>query len=194
MMEKTMTAGPEHRMGIHPLKFALYLGIVSIIMAFAAFSSAYIVRQAAGNWLEFTLPKMFYVSTAVIVLSSVCLKLCSRAFDRGNVIVYRLLMGITFVLGVTFLFTQYYGWMEMYHSGIDLKGNPSGSFVYIMSMVHALHVVGGIVVLGVALYHAFVLPFVHSPERRVRLDLTGIYWHFVDILWVYLLLFFILQR
>src|SRR5690606_4415755 len=194
MMEEVMTARPEHRMGIHPLKFALYLGIVSIIMAFAAFSSAYIVRQAAGNWLEFTLPNMFYVSTAVIVLSSVCLKMSSRAFDRENVVAYRLLMAVAFVLGMTFLFTQYYGWMEMYNSGIDLKGNPSGSFVYIMSMVHALHVLGGIVVLGVALYHAFNLPFAHTPERRIRLDLTSIYWHFVDILWIYLLLFFILQR
>ena len=144
-MEEVMTARPEHRMGIHPLKFALYLGIVSIIMAFAAFSSAYIVRQAAGNWLEFTLPNMFYVSTAVIVLSSVCLKMSSRAFDRENVVAYRLLMAVAFVLGMTFLFTQYYGWMEMYNSGIDLKGNPSGSFVYIMSMVHAVHVLGGIV-------------------------------------------------
>ena len=189
-----MTAKPEHRMGIHPLKFALYLGIVSLIMAFAAFSSAYIVRQAAGNWLEFRLPGMFYVSTAVIVLSSVCLRLSSRAFDREQVLNYRLFLSITFVLGVVFLITQYLGWMEMYHNGIDLKGNPSGSFVYIMSMAHALHVVGGIVVLAVALYHAFNLPFVRASERRLRLDLTGIYWHFVDILWIYLLLFFILQR
>lgn len=193
-MEKAMTARPEHRMGIHPLKFALYLGIVSIIMAFAAFSSAYIVRQAAGNWLEFRLPGMFYVSTGVIILSSVCLRLCSRAFDRKNVVAYRLFMAATFVLGFTFLITQYLGWMEMYDSGIDLKGNPSGSFVYIMSMVHALHVVGGIVVLLVALYHAFNLPFAHTAQRRTRLDLTSIYWHFVDILWIYLLLFFILQR
>lgn len=193
-MQKVMTAKPEHRMGIHPLKFALYLGIVSLIMAFAAFSSAYIVRQAAGNWLEFRLPGMFYVSTAVIVLSSVCLRLSSRAFDREQILNYRLFLSITFILGVVFLITQYLGWMEMYHNGIDLKGNPSGSFVYIMSMAHALHVVGGIVVLAVALYHAFNLPFARTSERRLRLDLTGIYWHFVDILWIYLLLFFILQR
>lgn len=193
-MEHIMTAKPEHRLGIHPLKFALYLGIVSIIMAFAAFSSAYIVRQAAGNWLEFRLPDMFYVSTAVILLSSVCLRLTSRAFDRENAGSYRTFMVVTFFLGITFLITQYLGWMEMYHSGIDLKGNPSGSFVYIMSIVHAFHVLGGIVVLGIALYHAFNLPFERTSERRLRLDLTGIYWHFVDILWVYLLLFFILQR
>lgn len=189
-----MTAKPEHRTGIHPLKFALYLGIVSLIMAFAAFSSAYIVRQAAGNWLEFRLPGMFYVSTAVIVLSSICLKLSSRAFDREQETSYRIFLSITFVLGAVFLITQYLGWMEMYNNGIDLKGNPSGSFVYVMSMAHALHVVGGIVVLGVALYHAFNLPFARTRERRLRLDLTGIYWHFVDILWIYLLLFFILQR
>lgn len=193
-MQKVMTAKPHHNMGIHPLKFALYLGIVSLIMAFAAFSSAYIVRQTAGNWLEFQLPSMFYVSTAVIVLSSICLRLSSRAFNRGQVQTYRTFITITFILGVAFLFTQYQGWMQMYNSGIDLKGNPSGSFVYIMSMTHAAHVLGGIIVLAVALYHAYILPFSQTPRRRLRLDLTGIYWHFVDILWIYLILFFIFQR
>ncbi len=193
-MQEVMAAKADHRTGIHPQKFALYLGIVSLIMAFAAFSSAYIVRQAAGNWLEFRLPVMFYVSTGVIVLSSVCLKLSSRAFNLEQARAYRVYMLLTFFLGITFLITQYLGWMEMHNNGIDLKGNPSGSFVYIMSMTHAAHVLGGIVVLCFALYHAFNLPFNRNPQRRLRLDLTSIYWHFVDILWIYLILFFILQR
>ena len=189
-----MTAPMEHRSRIHPLKFAMYLGIVSMVMAFAALSSAYIVRQSAGNWLEFRLPTMFFISTGVILLSSVFLKLSSKAYNKGQEQQYKSFMIGTFLLGVTFLVTQYLGWIEMYNSGIDLKGNPSGSFVYIMSMVHAAHVVGGIVVLCVALYHAFILPFEVNKTRRVRLDLTSTYWHFVDILWIYLLLFFILQR
>src|SRR5680860_505043 len=184
-METSMSAKTEYKSSrIHPLKFALYLGIVSMIMAFAALSSAYIVRQSAGNWLEFRLPTMFFVSSGVILLSSACLWMSSRAFNQQKERTYKNFMILTFLLGITFLITQYLGWMEMYNSGIDLKGNPSGSFVYIMSMVHAVHVLGGIVVLSVALYHAFILPFKVTGERRVRLDLTSTYWHFVDILWI----------
>ncbi len=193
-METTMTAMAGNHSRIHPLKFALYVGIVSLIMAFAGLSSAYIVRQAAGNWLEFRLPTMFFVSTGVIALSSLCLMMSSRAFNHKNEKAYKSYMVLTFLLGCSFLLTQYLGWMEMYASGIDLKGNPSGAFVYLMTMLHALHVLGGIVVLGVALYHAFALPFGVNQKRRIRLDLTSTYWHFVDILWIYLLLFFILQR
>lgn len=193
-METTMTAATGNHSRINPLKFALYVGIVSLIMAFAGLSSAYIVRQSAGNWLEFRLPSMFFVSTGVIALSSLCLWMSSRAFSQKNEKTYKSYMIATFLLGCGFLVTQYLGWMEMYASGIDLKGNPSGAFVYLMTMLHALHVLGGVVVLGVALYHAFALPFVVNHKRRIRLDLSSIYWHFVDILWVYLLLFFILQR
>lgn len=193
-MEKVISANTGQYRRINPLKFGLYLGIGSIIMAFAGLSSAYIVRQSAGNWLEFRLPTMFFVSTGVIVLSSFCMWMSSRAFDRQKEKIYKSFMMATFALGVVFIITQYQGWMEMYASGIDLKGNPSGSFVYVMSMLHAVHVLGGIVVLGIALYHAYTLPFQVNKERRLRLDLTSIYWHFVDILWIYLLLFFILQR
>lgn len=193
-METTMTVSSGNHSKIHPLKFALYVGIVSLIMAFAGFSSAYVVRQSAGNWLEFRLPSMFFVSTGVIAMSSFCLWMCSRAFNQQKETAYKSFMFATFLLGCVFLVTQYLGWMEMYASGIDLKGNPSGSFVYVMTILHAFHVLAGVVILAVALYHAFTLPFGLNKKRRVRLDLTGIYWHFVDILWIYLLLFFILQR
>ncbi|MBY5959014.1 cytochrome c oxidase subunit 3 [Membranicola marinus] len=189
-----MIANPGNHSKIHPQKFGLYLGIVSLIMAFAGLSSAYIVRQSAGNWLEFRLPTMFFVSTGVIVLSSLFVWLSSRAFNQQKELAYKTYMVGAFVMGCAFIVTQYLGWMQMYSSGIDLKGNPSGSFVYVMTILHVFHVLGGLVVLTVALYHAFVLPFELTYKRRVRLDLTSIYWHFVDILWIYLLLFFILQR
>jgi len=194
MMDTTMTKASEYDSRINSHKFALYLGIASLIMTFAALSSAYMVRQSAGNWLEFRLPSMFFVSTGVIVMSSLSLWMSSRAYNLNNEKQYKGFMIGTFILGIVFLTTQYLGWMEMYTSGIDLKGNPSGSFVYIMSMIHAFHVLGGIVILSIALYHSFTLPFRMTKKRRVRLDLTATYWHFVDILWIYLLLFFILQR
>ena len=193
-MAETMTMNTEHRSRIHPLKFALYLGIVALIMTFAALSSAYMVRQAAGNWLEFRLPNMFFVSTVLIILSSLSLRISSRAFNEARETRYKNFLIATAILGTGFLISQYLGWMEMYNQGIDLRGNPSGSFVYLMSFLHAFHVLGGITILSIALYHAFSLPFSHTEERRVRLDLTCTYWHFVDLLWIYMILFFILQR
>lgn len=189
-----MSIHSSQRNKIHPYKFALYLSLAGLIMMFAALSSAYIVRQSQGNWLEFRLPQLFYVSTVFILMSSGSLIMTKKYFKAHKKKKYQFLLIVTFILGIGFLITQYYSWIAMYESGIDLKGNPAGSFVYALSILHAFHVLGGIAVLIVALYHAFTLKFEVTAKRILRLELTSTYWHFVDILWVYLLLFFILQR
>ena len=178
---------------IHPRKFALWAACASISMMFAAFTSAYIVRQAAGNWLEFIMPDMFYYSTAVIILSSITLHGSYFAFKKMNTVLYRGLLVVSFLLGLLFVAMQYWGWQALTEMGIGLTTNPSGSFVYVLSGVHALHVIGGIGVLLVALIHAFMLPHKVTPARKLRFEMSYTYWHFVDILWIYLLLFFVLQ-
>ncbi len=183
----------RYRNKIHPKKFALWAACGSILMMFAAFTSAYVVRQAAGNWLEFALPKIFYYSAGVMLLSSVVLQLSYWSFKRGNGTAYRLLLTLGFLLGLLFVAFQYQGWMAMQEMGIELTGNPSGSFVYILSMVHAGHVLGGIAILLVAMIHAFGLDYYITPARKLRFEMTLTYWHFVDLLWIYLLLFFTLQ-
>lgn len=162
-------------------------------MMFAAFTSAYIVRQAAGNWLEFRLPDVFFVNTAVILLSSITLHASYLAFKRGQEKAYRYLLLVSLLLGLTFIVLQYQGWQALQAIGVSLNTNPSGSFVYVISGVHAAHVLGGVAALGIALLHAFVLPFRVTEGRKLRFEMTLTYWHFVDILWVYLLLFFTLQ-
>ena len=186
-------ANTYRRSKIHPKKFALYTACVSILMMFVAFTSAYIVRQAAGNWLEFSLPNVFYWSTLVILLSSLSLHASYLAFKRGQVARYRYLILVTFGLGLLFLVLQYQGWLAMQDIGVGLKTNPSGSFIYVISGVHAAHVLGGIAALAVAALHAFSLPYKLLPGRKLRFELTLTYWHFVDFLWVYLLLFFTFQ-
>jgi len=181
------------RSKIHPRKFALWAACASISMMFAAFTSAYIVRQAAGNWLEFRMPDMFYYSTAVIILSSITLHGSYFAFKKMNTFLYRGLLVVSFVLGLMFVAMQYWGWQALDEIGVGLTTNPSGSFVYVLSGVHALHVIGGIGVLLVALIHAFMLPHKVTPARKLRFEMSYTYWHFVDILWIYLLLFFVLQ-
>ena len=178
---------------IHPKKFALMVACGSITMMFAAFTSAYIVRQAQGNWLEFRLPALFFTSTIVILLSSMTLHGSYLSFKRGNAMAYRLLLGLTFILGLAFIGLQYQGWLALQLIGVELTTNPSGSFVYVISGVHAAHVLGGIAALFVALLHALGLPYKVTPQRKLRFEMTLIYWHFVDLLWVYLLLFFMMQ-
>ena len=163
-------------------------------MMFAAFTSAYIVRQAAGNWLEFRLPDIFYINTLVILLSSAAVHGSYLAFKRGKSQAYRVLLVITLILGLAFLVLQYQGWLALTAIGVELTTNPSGSFVYVISGVHAAHILGGIAALLVAIIHAFALPHKVTPARKLRFEMTLIYWHFVDFLWVYLLVFFTLQQ
>ena len=180
---------------IHPQKFALYAGCVSIFMMFMAWTSAYIVRQAAGNWLEFQIPNIFFYSTAIIILSSLTLQFSYIFFKKENFGLYKILLILTFVLGVIFLMTQYQGWQVLNSAlGIPLGENPSSDFLYVISGAHAAHIVGGLGVLFTATAHAFGLKNQVTSKRLLRFELTYTYWHFVGVLWVYLILFFHFQR
>ncbi len=181
------------RSKIHPYQFALWVGLATIIMMFVAFTSAYIVRRAAGNWYEFSLPSIFLINTGVILLSSVTFQLSFNAFKKGRELAYKGFLVATFFLGVAFVILQYQGWRAMDAQGATITINPSSSFIYLISGVHAAHVLGGITVLLVAMTHAFVLPFRPTERRLLRFGLSLQYWHFVDLLWVYLFGFFMLQ-
>lgn len=178
---------------IHSHKFALWVGIATIIMMFGAFTSAYIVRRASGNWYEFKLPDIFFYNTLVILASSVTLHLAYRAFIKGMERPYKTLLMLTFLLGISFVVIQYQGWKALTAMGATFTANPSSSFVYVISGVHAAHVLGGISALIVAMVHAFYLPYKPTPRRKLRLELVLHYWHFVDALWVYLVVFFLIQ-
>lgn len=179
---------------IHPHKFAVWVGCASILMMFASLTSAYMVRQAAGNWLEFQLPDIFMVSTAIIVLSSVTLHASFVAFKKENEMRYKVLLITTYVLAVAFFIFQYKGWVALANEGVPFTLNPSGDFVYVITWFHAAHVIGGLAALTVALIHAFGLKFKVTPKRKTRFELTLTYWHFVDLLWVYLFIFLTLYR
>lgn len=178
---------------INPQKVALWIAIASMVMVFGAFTSAYIVRRAAGNWLEFKLPDVFFVSTAVILLSSITLHLSYSGFKAGNEKRYKVMMIATALLGLAFVVLQYKGWEALNEIGATFTVNPSSSFIYVISGLHAAHVLGGIAALGVALVHAFILPYKPTLRRRQRFELVVQYWHFVDLLWVYLIIFFMLN-
>ncbi len=184
----------SYRNRIHPHLFALYISFASIIMMFGALTSAYIVKHAAGDWLEYQMPSIFYFSTAALLLSSVCLHYSYYSFNKQNSFNYRLFLVFAFILGVTFVTLQYNGWQSLYSTGLDLKANVSGSFLYLITGLHALHILGGIAAITVAIIHAFTLPFIITEKRKIRFRLVLHYWHFVDILWIYLLAFLLLCK
>lgn len=182
----------EQRNKIHPHKFTLWVGIGSILMMFAGLTSAYIVKRNQANWVTFNLPLAFWYSTAVILLSSLTLYLASKAFKQRAMHKYRNLMASTLALGVLFIVLQIIGFKELWRIGVTLTGNVSFSFLYVIVGLHALHVIGGIIALVIMALKAF------SNKRRnystVPVDLISTYWHFVDILWVYLLVFLLMIR
>jgi cytochrome c oxidase subunit 3 len=179
---------------IHPQKFALLVSCASVVMLFAALTSAYVVRQAAGNWLEFPMPVLFLYSTLTLIVSSLTLHFSYKGFLAGNVNSYKYLLLLTFALGVLFIYLQYKGWMALVSMGVELGTNPSGSFLYVLSGLHAAHILGGLAAVFVAILHAFILPYEVSAKRKLRFEMTQIYWHFVDILWIYLIVFLWLQQ
>ena len=183
----------QTRNKIHPHKFALWIGCASITMMFMAWTSAYVIRQAAGNWLEFRLPNLFFISTAVLLLSSVTLHASYIFFKREVEGLYKGLLVTSLILGITFLFLQYQGWLALYDIGVALDGNPSGSFVYVFSGFHGLHILAGLAVLVVAVIHAFALKFKPTAKRKLRFELTLTIWHFLDFLWLYIITFIVLQ-
>jgi cytochrome c oxidase subunit 3 len=175
------------------LKFALWIGMGSIAMMFAALTSAYLVRKPAGNWYEFKLPVQFFISTLIIVMSSLTIEWAYKSFKNGAEQKYRLGIFLSFCLGLAFIYTQVAGWQALTASGITIDLNVSGSFLYVLTGIHAVHVLGGIAILTASLLISWTTQFEVTRMRTLKLDLVRQYWHFVDLLWIYLLIFLILQ-
>jgi cytochrome c oxidase subunit 3 len=180
---------------IHPKKFALWMAIVSMIMFFSAFTSAYIVRKSAGNWLSFPLPFEFYLSSVIILLSSVAFYFSKKAYLQADNKLFKRLFFIGFVLGFVFVFLQYLGWNSLQKMDIIISTNQSSSFFYLLTYAHLLHVLGGIAALVVTMIGVIKGRFNYPNEKRtLKLELVYTYWHFVDLLWIYLLVFLVIQQ
>jgi len=187
----------NEQMAMNPKVFMLWSFLGTIIMMFAGLTSAYIVRMGAGDWLLYKLPNLFLISTAIIALSSVSLHWSYKALKNENLKQHKLGLGITLLLGLAFVITQYSGWQELMSYGVRLQGNPSGSFLYIISGLHALHVIGGVVFLLIYFFKSMAkkdpvdkLLEEFDPNKNLGYKLLNTYWHFVGALWLYLFVFF----
>ena len=177
---------------IHPHKFTLWLAIGSIVMMFAGLTSAYIVKRNQANWQTFDIPVLFWYSTGVILLSSVTMHFSLKFFRERLMGKYRKCMMLTMILGVLFVIMQYLGFREFWNAGMTLQASVSFSFLYVIVGLHAIHVLGGVVALVVMSLIAF-----RSKKKNysvVPVELICTYWHFVDILWVYLLVFLVMIK
>ena len=184
---------PGKVLSMHPQKFALWLFMASVMMMFFAFTSAYIVRQSEGDWLEFDLPSLFWVNSIIIILSSITMHWAYISAKKDNLERVKVAMGITTILGVAFLVGQVMAWNELISNDVYFSGsNPSASFVYVLTGVHGLHLVSGVIFLLIVLYATFKYK-VHA-KNMTRMEMCATYWHFLDGLWLYLFIFLLLNH
>lgn len=187
-----MDAMSLQRKKIHPHKYSLWIAMGSITMMFIGFTSAYVVKRAQANWFTFDLPVIFWISTLVILASSVTIQMAVKQFRNRNMQRYKQLITLTAVLGVAFAVCQWIGFKQMNESGLRLNGPASVSFIYVIVGVHLLHVLGGVAALLIMFGRAFRTRV--RTYSAVPIEVAATYWHFVDGLWIYLLIFLSIAR
>ena len=182
----------QQRQKIHPHKFAMWVAIASLVMMFAGLTSAFIVKSNQPGWKDVTVPDVFWVSTGVILLSSIAVQMALRSFKQRELSKYRILIAVTFLLGIAFVFLQWKGFTGLWEQGIRLKGSGAGQFLYVIFGLHAVHVIGGVLALLVMFIKAFFGKT--KVYGGTGIEVMATYWHFVDVLWIYLFVFFILIK
>lgn len=180
------------RLNYGPKKFVVWLFIVASVMVFAALTSAYIVLKAQGHWLHFLLPPVFNFNTIIIVSSSITLHAAYISAERLKFARQKMLLWVTLGLGVLFLAGQWVAWTVLVHNGVFFSGNPSGSFLYVISGFHAVHIFAGLFLIVYAI--TGIYSDVLQAKNLYRLQIAGIFWHFLDILWIYLYVFLLLNQ
>ncbi|MSO20782.1 MAG: cytochrome oxidase subunit III [Acidobacteria bacterium] len=171
----------------------MWLALIAISMFFIAFTSAYIVRSGLGDdWQALSLPPLLWLNTLVLLASSATLDATRRALLGGQRVACNRWLMATVILGAAFLFGQYRVWQDLAAAGVFLITNPSSSFFYLLTASHALHLLGGLAALGYISIEA--LRFRLGPAKRTLVEVTAIYWHFMDGLWIYIMLLLWLWR
>lgn len=173
----------------------LWVSMISMTMMFAGLTSAYVVSRKRTDWVSFDLPQAFYTSTVLIILSSITFILAKYFIKKNNRSFTSIFLALTLLLGVGFIYFQFEGFKQLFNAGFVFAGELStvkSSFIYGITLAHIVHVAAGIVVLIVVIYNHINKKY--SAKDTLGLELGAIFWHFVDILWVYLFLFFYFIR
>lgn len=186
-----LTQGSEKEKNDRAKKMMLWFGIISLLMGFAGWTSAYIVSSSREDWTsDIELPQAFFISTVIIICSSLTYILAKNAVLKGNGRLGTIWLLVTLGLGIIFIFFQFRGFSEMVAQGYYFTGPTSSikmSYVFLIAMVHIVHVVAGIISLLVVLYNQSRGKY--SATEYLGLSLGATFWHFLDLLWVYLIVF-----
>ncbi|PYV24206.1 MAG: hypothetical protein DMG27_13500 [Acidobacteria bacterium] len=185
--------GPDSRGwagSVRVYRTGMWMALAAIVMLFAAFTSALVVRKGLSNdWVATALPRVLWLNTAVLIASSVTFEFSRRSLAGDPSFSARRFsrwLYVTLALGLAFIAGQLIAWRELASRGVYLATNPSSSFFYLLTGAHGLHLLGGIVALFYVALRARQLAL--APAKRVVVDVTAIYWHFMDALWIYILL------
>lgn len=173
----------------------LWIAMISMVMFFAGLTSAYVISMNREDWVTFELPNAAYISTVLIILSSLSIILSQRFLKNNKRKASKILLVITLILGFAFVYYQYEAFLQLQSQGFYFTGKEStvsSSLLIIISFMHVLHVIGGIITLIVLIYNHFKEKYI--PTDYLGFELGAIFWHFVDVLWIYLFFFFYFIR
>jgi cytochrome c oxidase subunit 3 len=181
------SGGPSNSpLPIGAYRIAIWIAIVSIAMLFLALTVVMVARAVESNdWVHTAVPRLLYFNTLVLITSSFTFELSKRALKREATTQFVRWLYLTTGLGITFIAGQFVAWRQLASQGIYITTNPSSSFLYLLTAAHGLHLLGGILAL---LYLVFrTRKIILNPRKRIAVDIVAIYWHFMDALWIYLL-------
>jgi cytochrome c oxidase subunit 3 len=175
----------------------MWVALAGVAMMFTALTSAYIVRASTSNdWRPLAMPRLLWLSTALIFLSSVTFEVARRTLRQGNGGAYRRWLLLTVLFGLGFLATQFMAWRQLASQGIYLSSNPHNSFFYVLTGAHGLHLLGGILGLDFLLMRSWRRRGAEygAEKRQAIVNAVALYWHFMFGLWIYLFLLLFLWR
>jgi cytochrome c oxidase subunit 3 len=180
----------EFRVPERTYRLGMWFALTGIVMLFAAFTSALVVRKGMSfDWIPVRMPRVLWLNTFVLIASSATLEISRRSLRAGAAKAFIRWLLATLVLGLGFLGGQLIAWRELAARGVYLASNPGSSFFYVLTAAHGFHLLGGVVALAYVVYRARRIAF--GQARRTPVDVTAIYWHFMDALWIYV--FFVLM-
>lgn len=181
---------------IHPAKFSLWLFIVSIILFFGGITSAYIVSKGIESekdmWYVFDMPPILWYTTAMLLVSSIMLQFGVWGAKKGDFSRTRIALILTFILGVFFLIGQIFAWNILRDAGVVFGNANSSNYMYLLTGLHGLHIVAGLVFLLVVLVNT--LRGKYSQNNTIAIENCATFWHFLDLLWIYLFIFLLLNQ
>jgi cytochrome c oxidase subunit 3 len=181
----------EQRNRLHPRKLMMWMAMASMFMVFAGLTSAFILQSGSAKWVIFKLPIAFWFSTVVIMASSYTMSKAVTFFKSREKQRYKTFVSFTLILGILFIALQLLGFADLYKQNITLQGSASNGFLFIISGLHIAHMVGAIIALVIVYLTAFRKKV--KTYNSTSIEIMSLFWHFVDGLWIYLFIFFLLN-